>query len=212
MPAPQNLARKRNIPKLQRLKIIKIYKTSESISFVGFKFPEGSGCRPNSSLCKHVGVSICDPICVVLWKEHTSTEATIPRWDYARTIILTANCVAGQSSPHHRKECGELGDQHKATNLFEWISWKKINPLAKSVSLMFGHLPQVETWMTEVENQMLAAIREAPHQRYINIDTISLYLVGDWRFYMILDVHELMVMTVMTDDVMYYYQVLYLRK
>ena len=64
--------------------------------------------------------------------------------------------------------------------------------------------PEVETWMTEVENQMLAAIREAPHQRQ-NGDTISLYLVGDWRFYMILDVHELMVMTHMTDDVMYYY-------
>ena len=62
--------------------------------------------------------------------------------------------------------------------------------------------------MTEVENQMLAAIREAPHQRQ-NGDTISLYLVGDWRFYMILDVDELFFMT---DDVMYYYQVLYLRK
>lgn len=68
---------------------------------------------------------LCDSICVVLWKEHTSTEATIPSLNYARTIILTANCVAGQSSPHHGKECGELGDQHKATNLFEWILWKK---------------------------------------------------------------------------------------
>lgn len=125
LPAPQNVARKRNIPKLQRLKIIKIYKASESISFVGFKFPEGSGCRPNFSQRKHVGVSICDSICVVLWNEHTSTEATIPSLNYARSIILTANCVAGQSSPHHGKECGELGDQHKATNLFEWILWKK---------------------------------------------------------------------------------------
>ena len=194
LPAPQNLARKRNIPKLQRLKIIKIYKTSESISFVGFKFPEGSGCRPNLSLRKHVGVSICDSICVVLWKEHTSTEATIPSLNYARTIILTANCVAGQSSPHHRKECGELGDQHKATNLFEWSGFCGKDQSVGKISFIDVWPPQVETWMTEVENQMLAAIREAPHQRQ-NGDTISLHLVGDWRFYMILDVHEFMVMS-----------------
>ena len=47
---------------------------------------------------KNVGVSMCFHVCCAF--ERTSTEATISN-------------VTGQSSPHHGKECGELGDQHK---------------------------------------------------------------------------------------------------
>lgn len=125
-------------------------------------------------------------------------ERTYKHWSYNTKLGLCQNYHSRCKLRRRSVQCTPQERMRRTwwstqSNKPFWV--EKTNPLAKSVSLMFGHLPQVETWMTEVENQMLAAIREAPHQRYINIDTISLYLVGDWRFYMILDVHELMVMS-----------------
>ena len=125
LPAPQNVARKRNIPKLQRLKIIKIYKASESISFVGFKFPEGSGCRPDFSQRKHVGVSMWFYMCCAL-------ERTYKHWSYNTKLELCQNYHSHcklrrrsvQSTPQERMRWTWQSTQSNTPFWVEKIHWQ----------------------------------------------------------------------------------------
>ena len=132
---------------------------------------------------------MCFYVCCAF--ERTSTEATISN-------------VTGQSSPHHGKECGELGDQHK--HIPFWVGFVEENLLANEVSLMFDH------WIRWKPGWQKLKIRcwlpfERPHISRVAVRQCLWRLteIGTWRYYQslfgwrlehvlnILDIHELMV-------------------